>query len=276
MTQIKAAEVSKLRKITGAGMMDCKKALQEAEGNFDKAIVIIRKKGQAVANKRADREASEGVVLAKVNSDRNKGAIVALNCETDFVAKNENYVAFANSILDLALNEGPATLDDLKKLKLGDNTVEEAVTEQIGMIGEKLDLSYYNTVAAPSVIAYIHAGNKLASIAGFNSTDIDIQVAKDIAMQIAAMNPVALDKDSVSKEIIEKEIEIGREQAKREGKPENLLDKIAEGKLNKFFKENTLLNQNFVKDNKKSIKQYLQDQNKDLTVTDFKRFSLNV
>lgn len=276
MTQIKAAEVSKLRKITGAGMMDCKKALQEAEGNFDKAIVIIRKKGQAVANKRADREASEGVVLAKVNSDRDKGAMIALNCETDFVAKNENYIAFANSILDLALNEEPATLDDLKKLKLGDNTVEEAVTEQIGVIGEKLDLSYYNAVAAPSVIAYIHAGNKLASIAGFNSADIDIQVAKDIAMQIAAMNPVALDKDSVSKEIIEKEIEIGREQAKREGKPENLLDKIAEGKLNKFFKENTLLNQSFVKDNKKSIKQYLQDQNKDLTVTDFKRYSLNV
>lgn len=276
MTQIKAAEVSKLRKITGAGMMDCKKALQEAEGNFDKAIVIIRKKGQAVANKRADREASEGVVLAKVNSDRNKGAMIALNCETDFVAKNENYIAFANSILDLALNEEPATLDDLKKLELGDNTVEETVTEQIGMIGEKLDLSYYNAVTAPSVIAYIHAGNKLASIAGFNTTDIDIQVAKDIAMQIAAMNPVALDKDSVSKEIIEKEIEIGREQAKREGKPENLLDKIAEGKLNKFFKENTLLNQSFVKDNKKSIRQYLQDQNKDLTVTDFKRFSLNV
>ncbi len=276
MTQIKAAEVSKLRKITGAGMMDCKKALQEAEGNFDKAIEIIRKKGQAVANKRAERDASEGVVLAKVSSTGDKGAMIVLNCETDFVAKNENYIAFANSILDLALNEAPGTLEELKQLKLGEVTVEEAVTEQIGVIGEKLDLSYYNTVSAPFVVAYIHQGNKLASLAGFNQAGIESQVAKDVVMQIAAMNPVAIDKDFVSADIIEKELEIGREQAKREGKPDNLLDKIAQGKLNKFFKESTLLNQDFVKDNKKTIKQYLQDINKDLTVSDFKRFSLNV
>lgn len=276
MTQIKAAEVSKLRKITGAGMMDCKKALQEAEGNFDKAIEIIRKKGQAVANKRAERDASEGVVLAKVSSTGDKGAMIVLNCETDFVAKNENYIAFANSILDLALNEAPGTLEELKQLKLGEVTVEEAVTEQIGVIGEKLDLSYYNTVSAPFVVAYIHQGNKLASLAGFNQAGIESQVGKDVVMQIAAMNPVAIDKDFVSADIIEKELEIGREQAKREGKPDNLLDKIAQGKLNKFFKESTLLNQDFVKDNKKTIKQYLQDINKDLTVSDFKRFSLNV
>jgi len=276
MTQIKAAEVSKLRKITGAGMMDCKKALQEAEGNFDKAIEIIRKKGQAVANKRAERDASEGVVLAKVSSAGDKGAMIVLNCETDFVAKNENYIAFANSILDLALNEAPGTLEELKQLKLSEGTVEEAVTEQIGVIGEKLDLSYYNTVSAPSVVAYIHPGNKLASLAGFNQAGLEKRVGKDVVMQIAAMNPVAIDKDFVSEDIIEKELEIGKEQAKREGKPDNLLDKIAQGKLNKFFKESTLLNQDFVKDNKKTIKQYLQEQNKDLTVSDFKRFSLNV
>ncbi len=276
MTQIKAAEVSKLRKITGAGMMDCKKALQEAEGEFDKAIEIIRKKGQAVANKRAEREATEGVVLAKVNADGDKSAMIALNCETDFVAKNDNYVAFANSILDLALSEEPATLEDLKKLKLNDNTVEDAVTEQIGVIGEKLDLSYYATISAPTIVAYIHPGNKLASMAGFNQSGVETQVGKDIVMQIAAMNPVAIDKDSVSKEDIEKELEIGREQAKREGKSDNLLDRIAQGKLNKYYKENTLLNQDFVKDNKKTIEQYLQEQNKDLTITDFKRFSLNI
>lgn len=276
MTQIKAAEVSKLRKITGAGMMDCKKALQEAEGEFDKAIEIIRKKGQSVANKRAEREATEGVVLAKVNADGNKSAMIALNCETDFVAKNDNYIAFANSILDLALSEEPATLEDLKKLKLNDNTVDDAVTEQIGVIGEKLDLSYYATISAPTIVAYIHPGNKLASMAGFNQSGVETQVGKDVVMQIAAMSPVAIDKDSVSKEDIEKELEIGREQAKREGKPDNLLDRIAQGKLNKYYKENTLLNQDFVKDNKKTIKQYLQEQNKDLTVTDFKRFSLNV
>ncbi len=257
-------------------MMDCKKALQEAEGEFDKAIEIIRKKGQAVANKRAEREATEGVVLAKVNADGDKSAMIALNCETDFVAKNDNYVAFANSILDLALSEEPATLEDLKKLKLNDNTVEDAVTEQIGVIGEKLDLSYYATISAPTIVAYIHPGNKLASMAGFNQSGVETQVGKDIVMQIAAMNPVAIDKDSVSKEDIEKELEIGREQAKREGKSDNLLDRIAQGKLNKYYKENTLLNQDFVKDNKKTIEQYLQEQNKDLTITDFKRFSLNI
>lgn len=276
MTQIKAADVSKLRKMTGAGMMDCKKALQESEGDFDKAIEIIRKKGQAVANKRADREATEGAVLAKTNEAGNKGAIIALNCETDFVAKNENYVNFAQSILDLALNEEPSDLNELKGLKLGDTTVQEAITEQIGVIGEKLDLAYYEKISAPAVVAYIHPGNKLASLVGLNLENTDPQVGKDIAMQVAAMSPVAVDKDGVPQNIIDQEIEIGKEQAKREGKPDNLLEKIAMGKLNKFFKENTLLNQAFVKENKKTVKQYLQEQSKDLTVTDFKRFTLNV
>jgi elongation factor Ts len=276
MTQIKAADVSKLRKMTGAGMMDCKKALQESGGDFDKAIEIIRKKGQAVANKRADREATEGAVLAKTNEAGNKGAIIALNCETDFVAKNENYINFTQSILDLALNEGPSDLDELKRLKLGDTTVQEAITEQIGIIGEKLDLAYYDKISAPTVVAYIHPGNKLASLVGLNIEDTDFQIGKDIAMQVAAMGPVAVDKDGVPQRVIDQEIEIGKEQAKREGKPDNLLEKIAMGKLNKFFKENTLLNQAFVKESKKTVKQYLQEQNKELTITDFKRFTLNV
>ncbi|RLD31266.1 MAG: elongation factor Ts [Bacteroidetes bacterium] len=275
MTQIKAAEVSKLRKITGAGMMDCKKALQESDGDFDKAIEIIRKKGQAVANKRADREATEGVVLAKVNKTKNKGAIIALNCETDFVAKNADFIKFTQSILDLALNEEPSNLDGLKGLKLGDSTVQDLITEKVGIIGEKLDLAYYDKITAPTVTAYIHPGNKLASIVGL-SLEADSQVGKDVAMQVAAMSPVAVDKEGVSQKVIDTEIEIGKEQAKREGKPDNLLEKIAFGKLNKFFKENTLLNQAFVKENKKTVKQYLQEQNKELTVTEFKRFTLNI
>lgn len=275
MSNISAAEVSRLRKTTGAGMMDCKKALQEADGNFEKAIEVIRKKGQAVANKRADREATEGVVLSKINQAGNKVAIIVLNCETDFVAKNEAFIEFTDLILQLALSENPANLDELKNLKLGNVTVGEKVTEQVGIIGEKLDLSYFSSISAPSVISYIHPGNKLASAVGFNQANLDTQVAKDIAMQIAAMNPVAIDKENVSRKVIDKEMEIGRDQAKQEGKPENILDKIAEGKLNKFFKENTLLNQPFVKDNKKTIRQYLQEQDKDLAVTKFDRFGLS-
>ena len=274
MAQITAADVSKLRKTTGAGMMDCKKALEEADGNFDKAIEIIRKKGQAIANKRADREASEGVVLAKVTGDASQGAMIVLNCETDFVAKNEDFIKFATSILDTALAEKPADLDALKQLKLGDKTVAEKVVEQIGVIGEKLDLAYYDKIEAPQVIPYIHPGNKLATLVGLNKV-VDLQVGKDVAMQIAAMSPVAVDKTDVPADVIEKEKEIGKEQARREGKPENMLDKIAEGKLNKFFKESTLLNQDFTKDNKLSVRQYLQNTDKELTVTEFKRYSLN-
>jgi elongation factor Ts len=274
MAEIKAADVAKLRKMTGAGMMDCKKALQEADGNFDKATEIIRKKGQAVASKRADREASEGVVLAKSSVDRTKGFMIALNCETDFVAKNDNFVKFAESILDLALENQPANLDELKSLTLGGQTVSDAVTEQIGIIGEKLELSFYDKIDADQVTAYIHPGNKLASIIGLNQAVSDEQVGKDIAMQVAAMSPEAVDKDNVSQEVQDREIEIGKEQARREGKPEEILEKIAMGKLNKFFKEYTLLNQNFVKENKKTVKQYLQEKDKELTVTGFVRFGL--
>ncbi|MFC2116295.1 translation elongation factor Ts [Bacteroidota bacterium] len=274
MAEIKAADVAKLRKMTGAGMMDCKNALQEADGDFDKATEVIRKKGQSIASKRADREAGEGVVLAKTSSDARQGFMIVLNCETDFVAKNENFVKFARSILDLAVEKQPADLNELKALSLEGKSVEESLTEQIGVIGEKLDLPYYNKIAAESVTTYIHPGNMLASMVGLNKGVSDAQVGKDIAMQIAAMNPVALDKDNVAPDVIEKELEIGREQARKEGKPEEILDKIANGKLNKYFRENTLLNQDFVKENKKSVKQYLQEVDKDLTVTGFVRFGL--
>ncbi|HCC71069.1 MAG TPA: elongation factor Ts [Bacteroidales bacterium] len=275
MASISAADVAKLRKMTGAGMMDCKKALQEAEGDFDKGVEIIRKKGQAVANKRADREAGEGVVLAHTTDDEKFGALIVLNCETDFVAKNADFVKLAHDILDKSLENKVESLDELKAIQLNGVKIEDKVVEQIGIIGEKLELSYYAYVSAEHVHSYIHPGNRLATLAGFNKPGIDNQVYKDVAMQIAAMNPRAVDKDGVKQEEIDRELEIGKEQAKREGKPENLLEKIAMGKLGKFFKENTLLNQEFVKDNKQTIKQYLNSVDKDLTVTEFKRYTLN-
>jgi elongation factor Ts len=276
MAVINAADVAKLRRVTLAGMMDCKKALEESEGNFDKAIEIIRKKGQAVANKRADREATEGVVFSKVTPDGKIGAIIVLNSETDFVAKNADFIAFATKIIDLALAKNPADLEGLLSLPLDGGTVSSKIVEYLGIIGEKVELSYYEKIEAPHVQAYIHPGSKLATLVGFTKSGIDVQVYKDIAMQIAAMNPVAVDKDFVKPETIAQEIEIGKEQARRDGKPEDMLEKIAQGKLAKFFKESTLLNQDFVKDNKMTIKQYLQSANKDLTVTDFKRYSLNL
>lgn len=276
MANISSADVAKLRRVTLAGMMDCKKALEEANGDFDKAIEIIRKKGQAVANKRSDREATEGVVLSKVSSNGKLGAMIVLNSETDFVAKNADFIALANKILDLAIAQSPASLDELKSLTLEGGKVGDKVVEYIGIIGEKLDLSYFDKVEADHVQAYIHPGNKLAVLAGFNKAGVDIQVYKDVAMQIAAMNPVALDKESVPQRVIDQELEIGREQARRDGKPEEMIDKIAQGKLTKFYKESTLLNQDFIKDNKMTIKQYLQSAAKDLTVTDFKRYSLNL
>lgn len=273
MSQISATEVSKLRKATGAGMMDCKKALQESNGNFDKAIEIIRKKGQAIASKRADKEANEGVVLANINNDATKGALIVLNCETDFVAKNEDFVKFAKSILDKAILELPGSLQELLQREVEGKPIADKIVEQMGIIGEKLGLGYYEKVESQYVIHYIHPGNKLATLVGFNKVT-DIQTAKDIAMQVAAMNPIAIDREDVPQEVIEKEKEIGREQAIREGKPENILDKIAEGKLNKFYKESTLLNQEFTKDSKKTIRQYLGEVDNDLKITDFKRYSL--
>jgi len=253
MATISAADVAKLRRVTLAGMMDCKKALEEADGNFDKAIEIIRKKGQAVANKRADREATEGVVLARVSSDCKKGYMIVLNSESDFVAKNAEFIGFANKILDIALASGPSNLEELKALPMDGVTVGEKVIEYIGIIGEKLDLSYFDKIDAQHVQAYIHPGNKLATLVGFSKAGADLQLYKDIAMQVAAMNPVAVDKADVPQTVIDQELEIGREQARREGKPEAMLGKIAEGKLARFYKDSTLINQDFIKDNKQTV-----------------------
>jgi len=274
MAKITAAEVNKLRQQTGAGMMDCKKALTQAEGDFDKAIEIIREKGMAIAKKRSDREASEGIVFSKATEDGKKGFIISLNCETDFVAKNDDFKNLGEKILDLALEKQPKDLDELKKLELEGMSVDDQIVEQTAVIGEKLQLSYYDCLEAPKVLSYIHMDNKLATLVGLNEADVDDQVGKNIAMQIAAMQPVAIDKDGVPEDIQEKELEIGRKQAQAEGKPENIIDKIAQGKLGKFMKENTLLNQEYIKDSKKTVQQYLQEQKDSLTVTDFKRYSL--
>ena len=268
------ADVVKLRKVTGAGMMDCKNALTDAGGNFDRALEIIREKGKLVASKRADREASEGAVLAKITEDKKFGALVVLNCETDFVAKNENFVAFAENILNVALDQKPENLDALKDLDLDGRAVKAQVTEQTGVIGEKLDLSYYGKIEAETVAGYIHPGNKLATLVGFSKAGVEEQVAKDIAMQVAAMSPVSVDTDSIPQEVINKELEIAKEKFRQEGKPEAMLDKIAQGALQKWYKEVTLLNQAFIKDGKMTVKDYLAQYDKDLKVTGFERFAL--
>lgn len=244
------ADVVKLRKATGAGMMDCKNALAEAEGNFERALEIIREKGKLVASKRADRDASEGAVLAGTTEDKKFGALVVLNCETDFVAKNENFVEFTNNILKSALSKKPENLESLKKISLDGRTIEAQVTEQTGVIGEKLDLSFYGKISAETVVSYIHPGNKLASVVGFSKAGVDQQMARDIAMQVAAMSPVSIDVDSIPQEVIDKELEIAKEKFRLEGKPEAMLDKIAQGALQKWYKEVTLLNQAFIKDSK--------------------------
>ncbi|WP_299581836.1 translation elongation factor Ts [uncultured Sunxiuqinia sp.] len=271
---ITAADVMKLRKATGAGMMDCKNALADANGDFDAAVQIIREKGKLVANKRSDREASEGVALAGVSDDNKFGAIVVLNCETDFVAKNEDFVNKTKSFLDAAIANKAADLEALKALEVDGRTIESHVAEQSGVIGEKIELSFYAKVEAEAVVPYIHPGNKLATLVGFNQGVADVQILKDVAMQVAAMSPVAVDKDNVAPEVVEKELEIAKEKFRQEGKPEAMLDKIAQGALNKFFKENTLLNQAFVKDNKQTVKEYLQSADKGLTVTEFVRTTL--
>ncbi len=278
MANITAADVNKLRKQTGAGMMDCKKALVEANGDFEAAIDILRKKGQKVAAKRADRDAAEGLVLAKTTDDGKRGVLVVVNCETDFVAKNDDFGKFANTILDLALSNSPGNLDELKSLSFEGNgvTIADKITEQTGVIGEKIDLSAYESIASETVIAYNHPGNKLATIVGFNKDNSALadDAGRQVAMQIAAMAPIAVDKDNVDQATIDREIEVGKEQAIQEGKPAEMAEKIAMGRLNKFFKETTLLNQQFVRDNKLTVKQFLEQNDKELTVTDFKRIQL--
>ncbi len=273
--KITAQQVNELRKITGAGMMDCKNALVECEGDLENAIDVLRKKGQKVAAKRADREAGEGVVLAKVSDDKKFAASIMINCETDFVAINADFIAYVQSVLDVAVENRAADADALKALSLNGRTVEETVLDQTGVIGEKIQLGHYEVVEADSVYAYIHPGNRIASTAGFNMAGDNLaEAGKDIVMQIAAMSPIALDKGDISQEMIDREIEVGKDQARQEGKPEAMLEKIAMGKLNKFFKENTLINQSFIKDTKKNVSQYLDSVEKGLTVTSFKRLAL--
>ncbi len=265
------AEITKLRTMTGAGMMDCKNALIEAESDFEKAIEIIRKKGQAVAAKRSDREASEGCVLADAKDGF--AAVLALKCETDFVAKNADFIALTQSILDKAMAEKPVTLEALLALAIDGRSIADLVTDRSGITGEKMELSDYETVSGETTVAYIHPGNKLATIVAFAEAGVEHQVARDVAMQAAAMNPVSLDRTSVPQKVIDTELEIGREKAREEGKPENMLDKIAQGRLNKFFQESTLLEQSFIKDNKMSVADYLK-ANK-ATASAFKRVTLN-
>lgn len=272
MANITAADVNKLRQITGAGMMDCKKALTEAEGDYDKAIEILRKKGQKVAANRADRESTEGAVIAKVNADHTQGVIVSLNCETDFVAKNEGFVALANKFAEIALTA--ANKEAFMSMPFDNITVAEKLIEQTGVIGEKIEIGSFEKLEAPFVGSYIHAGNKIATMVGLsaNVSGADV-VAKDVAMQAAAMSPIALDESSVDQSIIEKEIEIAKDQLRQEGKPEAMLDNIAKGKLQRFFKDNTLVNQEFIKDNSMNVAQYVKTLG-DVKVVGFKRVAL--
>jgi elongation factor Ts len=274
---ITASDVNKLRQQTGAGMMDCKNALVEANGDFDAAVDILRKKGQKVAAKRGENEASEGLVFAQTSADNKVGVLLTLNCETDFVAKNDTYRNFVQSLVDIAMNNLPATAEELKALKYDDKlTVEEKITEQVGVIGEKLDLSGYAVVKGEAVVAYNHPGNQLATLVALNAgSETAVEAGRQVAMQVAAMNPIALDKNGVDARTIEREIEVGKDLAIQEGKPAEMAEKIAQGRLNKFFQENTLLSQQFVRDNKLTVEQFLSSTEKGLTVTEFKRFSLS-
>ncbi len=274
--KIAAQDVNKLRKMTGAGMMDCKKALTEANGDFEAAIDLLRKTGQKVSASRADREVSEGSIFVTTDATGQEGILIALNCETDFVAKNEEFQALGADIIEQAVSQNPASIDDLLSLTSGDLTIGEKVTGLIGKIGEKIEISAYERLKADKVITYIHAGSKLGVLVGLdgsNGSDVDA-AGKDVAMQIAAMNPVAVDKDQVDSSIVEREVAVGREQALAEGKPEHIIAKIAAGKLNKFFKDNTLLNQTFVKDNSLTVSRYLDNVKQGLTVKDFRRISI--
>ena len=273
---ITAKEVNQLRQQTGAGLMDCKKALTESDGDMEAAIDYLRKKGQKVSAKRSDKEAVEGVAIARTSEDNQKGIIIYLSSETDFVAKNESFISFGKSIADLAASEFPSTREELLGLNLNDVSVEEKVNEQVGIINENIKLARYETSEAETVVAYNHAGYNIGVLVELNKpANEQIQeIGKDLAMQIAAMAPIALDKDGVPDDVAEKERSLAREQALSEGKPENVVDKIAEGKLRKFYEESTLLNQEFVKDSKKSVREALQEMDPELEVKNFKRVAI--
>lgn len=274
---ITAADVNKLRQMTGAGMMDCKKALVETDGDFEAAIDVLRKKGQKVAAKRGDNETKEGLIFAETTEDGKSGIVLALNCETDFVAKNSDFNAFVRSIVDIAMKNMPSTKEELMALPYDDKlSVEEKITEQVGVIGEKLVISGYEVIKADQVVGYNHPGNQLASLVGLNKdTEAATEAGKQVAMQVAAMNPIALDKDGVDEDTIKRELEVGKDLAIQEGKPADMAEKIAQGRLGKFFKENTLLSQSFVRDNKLTVEQFLKSSEDGLTVTDFKRLSMS-
>ncbi len=275
---ITAADVNKLRQQTGAGMMDCKKALVETDGDFEAAVDVLRKKGQKVAAKRGDNEAKEGVIFAQTTKDGKSGVVLKLNCETDFVAKNDDFRSFVQSIVDIAISNMPANADALLALAYDDKlSVSEKITEQIGVIGEKLEISGLATVKADKVVAYNHPGNQLASLVGLNMDGGDelAEAGRQVAMQVAAMNPIALNKDQVDAETISRELEVGKELAIQEGKPAEMAEKIAQGRLNKFFKENTLLSQSFVRDNKQTVEQFLNSTQNGLTVIEYQRLSLS-
>lgn len=273
MADITAAQVNVLRKAIGAGMMDCKKALVEADGDFDKAIEILRKKGQKVAAKRADRDSSEGATIAKVNENQSTGVLISLNCETDFVAKNESFVALANDLAHLALDF--ESKEALLNASFNGMTVAEKLIEQTGIIGEKIEIGSFEKLSAPFVGSYIHAGNKIATLVGLSkAVEGAATAAKDVAMQAAAMNPIALNEAGVDPSVIDKEIEIAKEQLRKEGKPESMLDNIAQGKLKRFFKDNTLVHQAFIKDSKQSVAQYVKSVHADLEITGFARVAL--
>jgi elongation factor Ts len=276
MSTISAADVNKLRQLTGAGMMDCKKALVETNGDFDAAVDYLRKKGQKISAARADRDANEGAVIAKTTADKKTGVIVLVSCETDFVAKNDDFVAFANQVADLALTHKPANADALKALDMGGLPLSERLIEQVGKIGEKIDVSRYEIVEGNNIVPYIHAGNRLGVLVSLTAapSENNFVAGKDVAMQIAALNPIALDKGDVDATIVAREIEVAKDQVRAEGKPEHMIEKIAEGKLGKFYKDSTLLNQEFVKDSSKTIAQMLDGVEKGLTVTSFKRVAL--
>jgi elongation factor Ts len=273
---ISAADVNKLRQMTGAGLMDCKKALGETNGDFEAAMDYLRKKGAKISANRADRQASEGAVIAVTSNDGSKGAVIKLTCETDFVGKNEAFVAFAKEIAEAVLSHEPASLDDLKNIQVSGGSIASRLLDEVAKIGEKIDVTEYALLKGANIVSYIHGANRIGVLVELSNspTDANTAAGKDVAMQIAAMNPIAVDKGDVSVETVEREMEIGREQARAEGKPEAILDKIAQGKVEKFYKESTLLNQEFVKDNSKSVGKMLSDIEPGLTVKQFKRIQL--
>jgi elongation factor Ts len=269
-----AADVAKLRNTTGAGMMDCKKALVEAEGDFEKAIDILRKKGQKVAANRADRDSSEGAVIARVNEDNTLGVVISLNCETDFVAKNEDFIELAYELAEMAIFA--ANKEELLATDFHGQTVAEKLIQQTGVIGEKIEIGAFESIQGAFLGAYIHAGNKIAAITSLSAkVDGADEAAKSVSMQVAAMNPIALDETAVSQETIDKELEIERHKLTEEGKPANIIDNILKGKMQRFYKDNTLVHQDFIKDSSVSVADYVKSVNGDLKVTGFVRVALS-